>query len=63
MEHGNLKDSRKGFGIASSWPTDHYIMRTTLDHFLLKGEIQVLKRTTERNIGSDHLPVYLKVKL
>jgi endonuclease/exonuclease/phosphatase (EEP) superfamily protein YafD len=62
MENGNLKDSRKGFGIASSWPTNYYIMRTTLDHFLFKGEMQVLKRTTARNIGSDHFAVFLKVK-
>lgn len=63
LEKGDLKDSRKGFGIFSSWPTDYWIMRTTLDHFLLKGEMQVLKRTTERNIESDHLPVYLQVRL
>lgn len=61
LEKGNLQDSRSGFGIASSWPTDIIIMRTTLDHFLLKGEMQVLERTTERNIGSDHLPIYLKI--
>lgn len=61
LEKGDLKDSRKGFGIASSWPTDYYLLRTTLDHFLLRGEMRVLNRTTERNIGSDHLPVYLEL--
>lgn len=61
LEKGNLKDSRKGFGIASSWPTDNYAIRTTLDHFLLKGDMEVVKRSTERSIGSDHLPIYLEV--
>lgn len=61
QEKGQLRDSRKGFGIASSWPTDLYILRTTLDHFLFKGEMQVIRRTTERSIGSDHLPVYLEL--
>lgn len=63
LEKGYLNDSRKGFGIASTWPTEYFIMRTTLDHFLLKGNLQVVKRTTERSIGSDHLPIYMEVKL
>lgn len=63
LEHGDFQDSRKGFGIASTWPTDFHILRTTLDHFLLKGEMKVLKRTTEKSIGSDHLPVFLEVGL
>lgn len=63
VKKGNLKDSRKGYGIASSWPADIFIMRTTLDHILYKGEMRVLSRTTERNIGSDHLPVYIEIGL
>ncbi len=63
LENGNFKDSRKGFGIASTWPTDYHILRTTLDHFLLKGKMQVLKRSTEKSIGSDHLPVFLEFGL
>lgn len=63
LAKGELRDSRKGFGIASTWPTHFHIMRTTLDHFLLKGPMKVLERTTETDIGSDHLPIYLKLKL
>lgn len=61
LKNGNLYDSRKGFGIASTWPADYLIMRTTLDHILYKGNIQVLTRKTENSIGSDHLPVYLHI--
>ncbi len=61
LKNGNLQDSRKGFGIASTWPADFLIMRTTLDHILYKGNIQVLSRKTESSIGSDHLPVYLEI--
>ncbi len=60
---GDLRDSRKGFGIASTWPADLYFMRTTLDHFLLKGPMKVLERTTEKDIGSDHLPIFLRLEL
>lgn len=63
LENGILKDTRKGFGIASTWPSDLLIMRTTLDHILYKGEMRVLNRTIERSIGSDHLPVYLEIGL
>lgn len=61
LENGNLKDSRTGFGINSTWPSDFLIMRTTLDHILYKGDMRVLTRTTEKSIGSDHLPVYLEI--
>lgn len=60
---GELRDSRKGFGIAPTWPADLYFMRTTLDHFLLKGPMNVLERTTENDIGSDHLPIFLTLEL
>lgn len=63
LENGNLTDTRKGFGINSTWPSDLFFMRTTLDHILFKGEMRVLTRTTERSIGSDHLPVYLEIAL
>src|SRR5690606_17837850 len=61
LKTGNLKDSRNGWGIASSWPSKFLPLRTTLDHILYKGEMKVIKRTTERNIGSDHLPVYMEI--
>lgn len=60
LEKGELRDSRKDFGINSSWPTDYQILRTTLDHFLIKGDLKVFNRSTESNIGSDHLPVFLE---
>jgi len=61
IKKGDLKDSRNGWGIATSWPSDLFILRTTLDHILYKGEMQVITRTTEKNIGSDHLPVYMQI--
>lgn len=63
LKKGDLKDSRKGFGIASTWPVNYLIVRTTLDHILYKGKLQVIKRTTERSIGSDHLPIYMEFGL
>lgn len=61
LKKGDLRDSRKGFGIQSSWPADIYPLRTTLDHCLISGELQVMVRSTEKDIGSDHLPVFVEL--
>lgn len=56
-----LQDSRKGFGILSTWPASFKPMQVTLDHCLVGGDIKVLKRETGDNIGSDHLPLYVEL--
>lgn len=58
---GELTDSRNGFGISTTWPADFFLLRTTLDHCLLGGDLKVITQGTERNIGSDHLPIFLKI--
>ncbi|MDR6300019.1 endonuclease/exonuclease/phosphatase family protein [Mesonia maritima] len=60
---GDLKDSRKGFGLLPSWPANFGILQTTLDHFLVSKNIQVLDRSTGENTGSDHLPITMVVGL
>ena len=62
-ESANLRDTRKGFGICPSWPADFFPLQTTLDHCLFGGNLQVLDRNTEMDIGSDHLPISVKFKL
>jgi len=62
-EKSALKDSRDGFGILPSWPTNAFIFQTTLDHALVSKNIEVMKREVGRNIGSDHLPIYLEICL
>ena len=61
LTNANLVDSRNGFGVATTWPADFYPLRTTLDHCLIGGELKVLERRTAKNIGSDHLPIFLKI--
>ncbi|WP_034918514.1 endonuclease/exonuclease/phosphatase family protein [Gillisia sp. CAL575] len=61
LANANLVDSRNGFGIATTWPADFYPLRTTLDHCLIGGELYVLERETGKNIGSDHLPIYIEI--
>lgn len=61
LTNANLVDSRNGFGVATTWPADFYPLRTTLDHCLIGGELKVLERRTAKNIGSDHLPIFIKI--
>lgn len=63
LEQGKLYDSRKGFGIQSSWPTWFPLASTTLDHCLATKNIRIKSRKIGRNIGSDHLPVIVEIGL
>ncbi len=63
LKVGSLVDSRNGFGVGTTWPADLYILRTTLDHCLVSKGIKVLEQAPQRNIGSDHLPIYVELSL
>jgi endonuclease/exonuclease/phosphatase (EEP) superfamily protein YafD len=58
-----LKDSRKGFGLQTTWPAMLPVMGITIDHVLISDDIKVIKRRTGPFIGSDHLPVYIELAL
>jgi len=60
LSEANLKDSRKGYGILPTWPENIQLVQTTLDHFLTSKNIHVKNRTIGTNIGSDHLPIFMK---
>jgi len=59
----NLKDSRIGFGLLPTWPADYKVLQTTLDHFVISKHLQVTKRATGPDIGSDHLPITMTIGL
>lgn len=59
--HGDLKDSRLGFGLLPTWPADFKILQTTLDHCLVSENLTVFHRSTGENIGSDHLPIEIVI--
>lgn len=55
-----LTDTRLGFGLQPSWPTDRAIFfRIPIDHIFTTTDITILHRETGPEIGSDHLPVIL----
>lgn len=62
IKETGLKDSRMGLGLQTSWPFLPYI-GITLDHCLLSENFVVLERKVGPNVGSDHLPLFIKVAL
>ena len=61
LVEGDLTDSRIGFGLLPTWPSDYKILQTTLDHFLVSNNLKVIDRNTGPNIGSDHLPINMVI--
>lgn len=59
----NLYDSRQGHGIQFSWPTTIPILSVPLDHCLVSKDIKVLKREMGPNLGSDHRPLYVELRI
>ncbi len=62
---GKLEDSRRtgGGGLQTTWPADHWFLRIPIDHALVSPGIVVVSREVGPDLGSDHLPVVLKVAL
>ena len=59
----NLKDSRSGFGILPTWPSNFKLLQTTLDHFLVSDRINIINRGTANTLGSDHLPIFMEFRI
>jgi endonuclease/exonuclease/phosphatase (EEP) superfamily protein YafD len=60
IEKSKLYNSRKGFGVTPTWPS-FYFTRIPIDHCLLSPSLKVSEFTVMDSIGSDHLPLALKI--
>jgi endonuclease/exonuclease/phosphatase (EEP) superfamily protein YafD len=64
LQKTNLKDSECGFGIQPSWiPGGKPLPLLPIDHVLVSPDIQVLERRIERDAGSDHRPLFVKLSI
>ena len=61
-ETTGLRNARKGHGIAPSWPTFLPIGMIPIDHVLLDDGLQAIEFRTLPSVGSDHLPVLVKIQ-
>lgn len=63
LKQTGLRDSRQGFGLQNTFPATNSLLRIGIDHCLVSHKISVLKREVGRNVGSNHLPIYLELVL
>lgn len=58
-----LVDTRRGFGAHPTYPAfpEAALLRIPIDHVLVSPSIGVATRRVERDIGSDHLPVFVEL--
>jgi endonuclease/exonuclease/phosphatase (EEP) superfamily protein YafD len=58
-----FKNARQGFGVIPSWPVDSPLLQIPIDHCLVSPTIQVQQTQRGRNIGSDHYPLLVDLRL
>ena len=63
LARAQLRDSRRGFGLAASWPTATPVLRIPIDQLLVSGRVVVLARQIGPAVGSDHFPVRARIAL
>jgi endonuclease/exonuclease/phosphatase (EEP) superfamily protein YafD len=59
----NLRDARKGFGLLPTWPADLPWVALPIDHCLVSPELTVVRMRTGPNIGSDHFPLIIDLRV
>ena len=59
VQKSGLRDSRRGFGIQNSWPTNRRLFMIPIDHILVSKGVEVLSRRIGQFNGSDHYPILL----
>lgn len=59
----NLTNTRKGFGLLPTWPTMMPIFMIPIDQCLVSSHFVVHDIKVGENIGSDHLPLIVKLGL
>lgn len=56
-----LMDPRRGRGFFNTFTTEYYFLRWPLDHVFHSNDFTLIDIAREKNIGSDHFPMYIKL--
>lgn len=56
-----LMDPRRGRGFFNTFSTENILMRWPLDHVFHSNDFTLVEMSRERDIGSDHFPMYIKL--
>ena len=52
-----LRDSARGYGVQSTWPSDNFLLRIPIDHCLHSTNIVIVDRKVGEDVSSDHYPL------
>jgi endonuclease/exonuclease/phosphatase (EEP) superfamily protein YafD len=64
LANSGLVNSQAGFGLEPTWHASFpSILRVPIDHCLYSPGWQTVRRYIGKNIGSDHLPLFVELKL
>ena len=63
LRSSGLLDPRRGRGMYNTFHAGIPLLRWPLDHFFVSGHFRLVDMHIERNVGSDHFPIYLAVVL
>jgi endonuclease/exonuclease/phosphatase (EEP) superfamily protein YafD len=63
LREGGLRNTSQGLGFFASWPAGLPVGRIPIDHCLVTPDWQVDSKRLGPDIGSDHLPVMVDLRL
>ncbi len=64
LNESGLINSQRGFGIQTTWHSAFLpVLRIPIDHCLHSKSLTTIKRFIGKDIGSDHLPLFVELKL
>ena len=61
LKDGGLVDSERGFGFQPTWNCKMRVSLLPIDHLLFTPEFAVRERRVLGRVGSDHLPVFVRL--
>ncbi|WP_344800276.1 endonuclease/exonuclease/phosphatase family protein [Litoribacillus peritrichatus] len=59
----SMQNTRIGFGVLPTWPAQSSVFGIPIDHCLVSDEFEVLEMKLGADIGSDHLPIVMRLGL
>jgi endonuclease/exonuclease/phosphatase (EEP) superfamily protein YafD len=63
IDRAKLRNTRQGFGIQPSWPTNLPLLQIPIDHCSITSKIKVSNNRIGKDIGSDHYPLIVDLVL